>query len=183
MSSPFRVGRCVNWKVATNGHALVDQTACRSWCSGIVVDPWGRRRLRRSRFESGHQHHVQLLAGGIGAECPIAASCRSTVGVADGPGRVAWIPRILAGSAPADSRGAGEQATISAVLSAVRRSCPASCQQLQQLLRTVVRQTCPGVVKSRDGGFWRSTAAPSYPTIRSRSGKQPERSTAKCLPT
>ena len=134
MSSPFRVGRCVGWKVSTNGHAVVGQTACRSWRSGIVVDPWGRRRVRRPRFESGHQHHVQLLAGGVGDQCAIAASCRRTVRIADGTGRAAWIPRLVAGSAPADSRGAGEQATISAVLSAIRRSCPASRQHLQQLL-------------------------------------------------
>jgi hypothetical protein len=106
----------VGWKVSTNGQAVVGQTACRSWRSGIVVDPWGRRRVRRSRFESGHQHHVQLLAGGVGDQCAIAASRRSTVRIADGTGRAAWIPRIVAGSAPADSRGAAEQATISAVL-------------------------------------------------------------------
>jgi hypothetical protein len=136
MSSPFLVWRCVGWKVSTDGHAVVDQTACRSWRSGIVVDPWGRRRVRRSRFESGHQHHVQLLAGGVGDQCAIAASRRGAVLIADGTGHAAWIPRIVAGSAPADNRRAGEQATISAVLSAVRRSCPASCQHLQQLLRT-----------------------------------------------
>ena len=141
MSSPLRVGRCVGWKVSANGHAVVGQTAGRSWRSGIVVDPWGRRRIRRSRLESGHQHHVQLLAGGVGAECAIAASCRRTVRIADSTGCAAWIPRIVAGSAPADSRRAAEQATISAVLSAVRRSCATSCQHLQQLLRTVGQQS------------------------------------------
>jgi hemophore-related protein len=28
-------------KVFTNGHAVADQTGCRSWWSGIVVDRWG----------------------------------------------------------------------------------------------------------------------------------------------
>ena len=152
MSSPFWVGRCVGWKVSTNGHAVVDQTACRSWRSGIVGDPWSRRRVRRSRFESGHQYHVQLLAGGVGAECAIAASCRSTVRIAVGTSCAARIPRIVAGSAPADNRRAEEQARIRPVLSAVRLGCPASCQHLQRLLRTAwsLATACPSPISPSD---------------------------------
>jgi hypothetical protein len=60
--------------------------------------------------------HMQLLAGGVGAECPDAGRCKSTECVAVGAGRVARIPRFITGSAPSDSRGVAEQATISAVL-------------------------------------------------------------------
>jgi len=134
MLAPSSFRRCVGWKVFRNGYPVADPTGCRSCWSGIVVERWGQRRVCRSRSGPGHQHHMQLLAGGVGAECPDASSCQSTERIAVGTGRVAWIPRLVAGSAPADSPGAAEQATISAVHSAVRRTCPAGRQHLQQLL-------------------------------------------------
>jgi hypothetical protein len=105
MLLPSSLRRCVGWKVFTNGHPVADQTGCRSCWSGIVVDRWGQRRVRRSRSWSGRQHNLQLLAAHGGAQRARSGSCRGIRQFADGAVLVAFIPRLAAGSAPADAPG------------------------------------------------------------------------------
>src|ERR1700682_69724 len=129
MSSPPS-GLCVGWKVYENGEAVIDETGCRVWWSGVVVDHWGRGRVRTTRSGPDHQHNVQLFAGRGGAERAIARTCQPYLRGPDGAVHAAQIPRLAGGSAPADCpAGAGY-----AMGAAVRWTHPAGRQHLQQLL-------------------------------------------------
>ncbi len=75
--------------------------------AGIVLDRWGRCRIRGAQFGLRDQHDMQLPAVGIGTRCARSPSPSGVRPIADTAARFTSVPRRPTGQAGKDGPGCG----------------------------------------------------------------------------